>query len=299
MMKTNYLFIGMAILIMGACSNDKNESQLNDGRVAVSFIGEIMQSRASTNAWEANDCIGIYMLEHGTETVVDGATNCKYVTSVGDGKFTPAGAEQVIYFPLSEEEKVDFIAYYPQTDLTNNVYKVDVSDQKNPADIDLLRSDNATRMDKSTMAIDLEFFHRLSRLEVELIAGEGMSDVELAGMGITLSEQPVMADFNVLLNTLIVGQDFSTLTLNTATDGKTSSAIILPQEGANGRNLKLTLADGTLLIWPMEADRTFEQGKKTVFNITLKRTPLGTEVEVNATIRPWDTQGTVSGDLEI
>lgn len=200
---------------------------------------------------------------------------------------------------MNADKKVDFIAYYPQTDLTVHIYKVDVSDQKVPADIDLLRSDNATGKDKSTNTVDLKFFHRLSRVEVELTAGEGVSDAELAGMGITLSKQPVKADFDVLQNTLTAGQDLATLTLNTAADGKTASAIILPQEGASGRSLELTLTGGTVLTWPVEADRTFEQGKKTIFNITLKRTPVGTEVEVNATIQPWGTQGTVSGDLEI
>ncbi|MFS3007309.1 fimbrillin family protein [Bacteroides thetaiotaomicron] len=299
MMKTNYLFIGMAVLMMTACNNDENETQVNDGRVAVSFAGGITLTRATTDAWEANDGIGIYMLEHGTKTVAHGAANRKYVTTAGNGEFTPAGVEQTIYFPLNADEKVDFIAYYPQIDLTDDIYKVDVSDQKNPADIDLLRSDNATGKDKSTNTVDLNFFHRLSRVEVELTAGEGVSDAELAGMGITLSKQPVKADFNVLQNTLTAGQDLAPLTLNTAADGKTASAIILPQEGASGRSLELTLTGGTVLTWPVEADRTFEQGKKTIFNITLKRTPVGTEVEVNATIQPWGTQGTVSGDLEI
>ena len=281
----------MAALMIAACSNNENEPQVDDGRIAVSFAGEITLPRATTDTWEANDGIGIYMLEHGMKTVTDGATNRKYVTTAGDGKFTPAGTEQTIYFPLNADKKVDFIAYYPQTDLTVHIYKVDVSDQKVPADIDLLRSDNATGKDKSTNTVDLKFFHRLSRVEVELTAGEGM--------GITLSKQPVKADFDVLQNTLTAGQDLATLTLNTAADGKTASAIILPQEGASGRSLELTLTGGTVLTWPVEADRTFEQGKKTIFNITLKRTPVGTEVEVNATIQPWGTQGTVSGDLEI
>ena len=145
----------------------------------------------------------------------------------------------------------------------------------------------------------MKFFHRLSRVEVKLTAGEGVSDAELAGMSITLGKQPVEADFNVLQNTLSAGKNLATLTLNTAADGKTASAIILPQEGASGRSLKLTLAGGTALTWSVEASRTFEQGKKTVFNITLKRTPVGTDVVVNTTIQPWGTQGTVSGDLEI
>ena len=299
MMKTDYLFIGMATLMMAACSNDENVPQVNDGRVAVSFAGGITLTRATTDAWAVNDGIGIYMLEHGTTAVVDGAANRKYVTTAGDGKFTPAGVEQTIYFPLSADEKVDFVAYCPQTDLMGNIYKVNVSNQKPPAHIDLLRSDNATGKDKNTKTVDLKFLHRLSRVEVKLTAGEGVSDAELAGMSITLGKQPVEADFNVLQNTLSAGKNLATLTLNTAADGKTASAIILPQEGASGRSLKLTLTGGTVLTWSVEASRTFEQGKKTVFNITLKRTPVGTDVVVNTAIQPWGTQGTVSGDLEI
>ena len=96
MMKTNYLFIGKVVLMMTACSNDENETQVNDGRVAVSFAGGITLTRATTDAGEANDGIGIYMLEHGTKTVADGAANRKYVTTAGNGEFTPAGVEQSI-----------------------------------------------------------------------------------------------------------------------------------------------------------------------------------------------------------
>ena len=81
-------------------------------------------------------------------------------------------------------------------------------------------------------------------------------------MGITLGQQPVKADFNVLQNTLTAEQGLTSLTLNTAADGKTASAIILRQEGANGRNLKLTLTGGTVLTWPVEAERTSSKVRK-------------------------------------
>lgn len=53
MMKTNYLFIGMAALMIAACSNNENEPQVDDGRIAVSFAGEITLPRATTDTWEA------------------------------------------------------------------------------------------------------------------------------------------------------------------------------------------------------------------------------------------------------
>ncbi|MFS2803836.1 fimbrillin family protein [Phocaeicola vulgatus] len=49
MMKTNYLFIGMAALMIAACSNNENEPQVDDGRIAVSFAGEITLPRATTD----------------------------------------------------------------------------------------------------------------------------------------------------------------------------------------------------------------------------------------------------------
>ena len=51
MMKTNYLFIGMAALMIAACSNNENEPQVDDGRIAVSFAGEITLPRATTDTW--------------------------------------------------------------------------------------------------------------------------------------------------------------------------------------------------------------------------------------------------------
>lgn len=295
-----YLTLGLSTLLMtGACTDGTEELPVNDGRVAVSFSGGIVQTRVTTAGWEPNDAIGVYMLESGTLTVADNAVNRRHVTAAGDGRFTPDGEGQSIYFPADEADKVDFIAYYPRTELTDHVYKVDVSDQTNPAAIDLVYSNNATGHDKSTQTVSLIFRHRLSRVEVQLHAGEGMDETELEGVGVSLSNQPVTADFNVLHNTLDATDSRATLMLNPAKDSPTASAIILPQEGTEGRELAISLQDGTRYACMLEDSRTFEAGKKTVFRITLKRTSAGTEVEVDSTIQPWDTQDIVSDDIEI
>ena len=58
--------------------------------------------------------------------------------------------------------------------------------------------------------------------------------------------------------------------------------------------------DGTVESYPLESTRTFEQGKKTIFNITVKRIAVGTtEVEVTATIESWGLQGEVNDDIYI
>ena len=289
MTKKTYLFLAAAALTLASCSNDDDfADRPGDGRVAVNFSGGITLTRATGDAWDLNDGIGIYMVETGTQTVVDNAANRRYVTAAGDGRFSPASEDQTIYFPLDANNKVDFIAYYPQDALTGNTYAVDVTDQSAPSAIDLLWSNNATAQDKTVQTVDLEFYHRLSRVEV-------------AGTTVTLSNQPVKADFDVLQNTMATAADVADITLLTGTNGLSSSAIILPQEGIDGRTLHFAFPDGTVESYPLESTRTFEQGKKTIiFNITVKRIAVGTtEVEVTATIEPWDLQGTVDDDIDI
>lgn len=299
MTKRTYLFLAAAALTLASCSNDNDfANRPVDGRVAVNFSGGITLTRATGDAWDLND--GIYMVETGTQTVVDNAANRRYVTAAGDGSFSPASEGQTIYFPLDANNKVDFIAYYPQDALTGNTYAVDVTDQSTPSAIDLLWSNNATAQDKTVQTVDLKFYHRLSRVEVELKAGAGVSEAELAGTTVTLTSQPVKADFDVLQNTMATAADVADITLLTEANGLSSSAIILPQEGIDGRTLHFAFPDGTVESYPLESTRTFEQGKKTIFNITVKRIAVGTtEVEVTATIEPWDLQGEVNDDIDI
>ncbi len=113
MTKRTYLFLAAAAaLTLASCSNDDDfADRPGDGRVAVNFSGGITLTRATGDAWDLNDGIGIYMVETGTQNVVDNAANRRYVTAAGDGSFSPASEDQTIYFPLDANNKVDFIAY--------------------------------------------------------------------------------------------------------------------------------------------------------------------------------------------
>ena len=91
MTKRTYLFLAAAALALASCSNDDDfADRPGDGRVAVNFSGGITLTRATGDAWDLNDGIGIYMVETGTQTVVDNAANRRYVTAAGDGRFSPA-----------------------------------------------------------------------------------------------------------------------------------------------------------------------------------------------------------------
>lgn len=53
------------------------------------------------------------------------------------------------------------------------------------------------------------------------------------------------------------------------------------------------MKDNSIFTWNVETDRTFETGKKTVFNIRLARAG----IEVITSIQAWGIQGTVNGDI--
>lgn len=295
-MKTykNLLIIVTATLF-ASCGNDKDEPN----RIPADFTASIL-TRATLTEWETNDAIGIYMLNAGTTDITETSSNRHYTTVNANGKFTPASEDQTIYFPADKTQKVDFIAYYPHaTTLTGNVYKVDISTQTSPVSIDLMTarvvSTTDNPLDKDHTAVALTFEHRLSRVEVNVEAGDGFTDADLEELVITLSNQPLKADFELLTDKLTLGSETDAITLNTAANGQTASAIILPQGKLTGRTLTFTLQNNPTFIWDVETDHTFEAGKKTVFNIRLAYTG----IEVTTDIQKWDSQGTVDGDADI
>lgn len=299
-MKNSLLPLALTALLFVSCDNtDDNIPGTDDTRVPADITAGIT-TRATVSEWEPNDAIGVYMLNAATTDITEAAANRRYLTAAADGKFSPATADQTVYFPIDETQKVDFTAYYPYAaSLTGNVYQVDLSTQTTPAAIDLMTAKVASTaekpLDKNHRTVTFSFAHRLSRVEANITAGEGFTDADLNGLAITLSSQPLKADYAILTDQLTATDETGLLPLLTATDGKTASAIILPQTGQTGRALTFTMKNGAIFTWDVEADRTFQASKKTVFNITLSRAG----VEVTATIQPWGTQDTVDDDIEI
>lgn len=301
-MKNSLLPLALTALLFVSCDNtDDNIPGADDTRVPADITAGIT-TRATVSEWEADDAIGIYMLNAATTDITEAAANRRYLTAAADGKFSPATADQTVYFPIDETQKVDFTAYYPYAaPLTGNVYQVDLSTQTTPAAIDLMTAKVVSTaekpLDKNHRTVTFSFAHRLSRVEANITAGKdlGFTDADLNGLAITLSSQPLKADYAILTDQLTPAGETGLLPLLTANDGKTASAIILPQTGRTGRVLTFTMKSGAIFTWDVEDIRTFQAGKKTVFNITLSRAG----VEVTATIQPWGTQDTVNDDIEI
>lgn len=295
-------FVAASALLTG-CSNEENPTAGDagkDGRVALQ-INSGIQTRAAGKEWSVGDAIGIYMVKTGGQEISETASNRKY-TAQTDGEnsvFNPYADSDIIYFPV-DGSQVDFFLYYPYGNLSDNTYSIDVSNQTNLPAIDLMTA-KVIEKEKTVPAITPIFSHLLAKLELNIQAGEGLTDSDLDGLTVVITNQRTAGSYNVLTETMSLAdnQDGVGITMNTVADGTTSQAILLPTTEAGGinpiiagRQLVFTLAaTGESFKWAVPDGKQFAAGAKNIYNITMNRTPLG----LSATISDW-TPGNGSGE---
>ena len=223
-------------LSLSACNNEEITPN-PDARVALQVTSGI-QTRAYDDQWEKGDEIGIFGFTQG-DAPAQAHTNVRYVTTGGDGAFTPDGT--TIYLP-TDGSSLDFVAYYPHTtDLENGIYTVDVENQSDLSTIDLMAAGTQTA-DRSKNTVAFNFGHKLSKIVLTFKPGDGMALSELAGMKVQLTNQQPKATFDVTQpdGEVVVGTNTpATLTLNTDADGTSSEGIVLPSANFDGMTLHL------------------------------------------------------------
>lgn len=291
-----FIYTLLATVLLAGCSKDENGTeQPTDGRVALEATSGIrVNTRAYDKTWEAGDAIGIYMLDGDTPE----ASNRKYTTAdaAENGSFTAEG--QTIYFPVSETEKRDFVAYYPyrETLAEGNVYAIDVTDQTTQRNIDLMGAAKVTDKDKTAPKVAFTFTHKLVKLSITLKAdGVSLTDTQLAGTTAKITNQQTAATYNV-----VTGGDVS-VTAGTATDialhtaGLIAEGIVLPNASTEGMYLTFAVpALNQTFSWNIhsaEQSKQFVAGSKYLYTITIGKAGL----EVSSTVKDW-TEGNGSGE---
>lgn len=292
---------------MAGCSNDENlPTGENDNRVAIRVSSNIdvtdgaskPGTRAANDAWEANDAIGIFMLNGST---TDTYSNIAYTTADGNGTFAPQGT--TIYLPVDGSGR-DFVAYYPHQDgMTGSTYTVDLSDQSNQSAIDFMSSEkeNGTNstvkgITKSAPAVKFRFHHRLCKLSLSIKAGAGLTAADLSDLTITLGGQKTAGTFDVLTSGAVTatGDGNQSVTLKTAADGQASEAIVMPSDDFSGMVLTFATTNSGTYKWNVSSTSAtkFEAGKVYKFNIIINKTG----ISVTATIEDWDAGNGEDGE---
>lgn len=296
---SNLLYMGaLSTLALMSCTNNDDNSEWY-GSEGIVFTTAI-QSRVSGNTWNANDEVGIYMMNAGSGIEAATAQNKKYIAQT-NGTLTAAPSNG-IYLP--ESGNVDFIAYYPYTtSVSGNKLAVNVSDQSNPAAIDLIYS-NGTKGVAATTAttISLGFTHQLTKVTLNVTKDETIET--LNGLGVNIKGISTEGEFNLADGTLTAtaGTNNKDVAMYIDAQGTTATAtaIILPTAASTDQtSLNLTFnLNGQSFTHTISDASIFEKGTNVSFNAKLSINNGKPVVTVgNATISNWTEKP--GGDINV
>lgn len=299
--------LGCSVLtiLATACNSDEQLSAITDQTPAniSAGVGSSEKSgvtRATDAVWAANDHIGITMLEYPLPaqrsgqppvSVVQGYSNQDYLTSLGDGRFMPSSVDKIMYFPVNGSQ-VTFKAYYPYTSSlpANFVKAVDVVSQTDLASIDLMtavHTNNSNSKDQPN--VDLKFYHRLSKVIVNLDAD---APIDLTGCKLVLKGMKTQADYDLMGEKLSVKDD-SNADIQIPLKNNSGQGILLPRAVGEGVTFAVTTAAGGTYTATMASDLELKSGYKYTFNVKLRTTP----AVITATIEPWSEGTTKSMEV--
>lgn len=296
---SNLLYMGaLSTLALMSCTNNDDNSEWY-GSEGIVFTTAI-QSRVSGNTWNANDEVGIYMMNSGSGIEAATAQNKKYIAQT-NGTLTAASGNG-IYLP--ESGSVDFIAYYPYTtSVSGNKIAVNVSDQSKPAAIDLIYS-NGTKGIEATSAttVDLAFTHQLTKITLNVTKDATVET--LSGLGVTMKGISTEGEFNLADGTLTAtaGTNNKDVAMYIDAQGTTATAtaIILPTAASTDQtSLNLTFnLNGQSFTHTISDASIFEKGTNVSFNANLSINNGKPVVTVgNATINNWTEKP--GGDINV
>lgn len=299
--------IALALLTLAGCSDNETDSNNPDKRTAVNLTDVSISAtistsistpttRATDNAWQANDAIGLTLLEAGTTTPVDGKTVCKYVTATANGKFVPANPENTAYYPAQGEE-ADVFAFYPYRQIDADLLiPVSTADQTSLSRIDLMVADKSTGHSDTRPDVALNFRHKLVKLLITVDREASAADVDLSsGATLTLRGTATTAQWSLAEEKLIGSGTATDLLLpvawNATQQQLEATAIVLPTAADAGVTLIVSTGKKTFEA-TLPAEAALVEGTVNTLRVHLRQT----EAVISATVTDWTTGATI--DLE-
>lgn len=305
-----------ATMILAGCSNDENEPMDNwNGEIRLSS-GVTTQTRANTQATQIQEGETVYAWADKAPATPD---YIKAWTLTAGNSNDFAGNSQ--YYP-TDGSNLDFYALHGNfgTTFTENntvfptaaiVHSVEAdqsgTDMKNYAKSDLLYAVQKGVV-RSSSAVQLPFYHMLSKVEVALKSGDG--NPELTGATVTIEGTKLKADFTPGKDATMTSQpdragmiaingDNNTVTpikIRTVTTDNFDSnteygeAVVLPKQtiSQNTAFIQVELRNGAVFSYkiPDASGLTLESGKKYTYKITVKQSGLS----VSSTIEDWTSE---------
>lgn len=310
-----FMTMAAATMILAGCSNDENEPVDNwNGEIRLTS-GVTTQTRANTQATQIQNGEIVYAWADKVSSTPDyikawtlTAGNSNDFT--GNSQYYPTDGSNLDFYALhgnfKEATFEESTTVFPASAIVHSV-EADQSgtDMKAYAKSDLLYAVQKN-VARSSSAVQLPFYHMLSKVEVALKSGDGNPD--LTDATVTIVGTKLKADFTPNKSATVTDQsaraamiaitrndnDPSPITIQTAiTDNLESNtnygeAVVLPNQtiAENTAFIQVKLSNNAVFTYKIPAGEplTLESGKKYTYKITVNQSGLS----VTSTINDWE-----------
>ena len=312
-----------ATMILAGCSNDENEVADNwNGEIRLTS-GVTVQTRSNTQATQIQEGETVYVWADKASSTADYIKAWK-LTAGSSNDFTRTSQ----YYP-TDGSNLDFYALhgnFASNAFTENTTEFPATAIVHSVEADQSGTEAYTKSDllyavqknvpRSSNAVELSFYHMLSKVEVALKSGNGKPN--LTGAAVTIVGTKLKADFTPDKSATMTDQSAragmitipgdnndaapikirTVTTDNLDTNSEYGEAVVLPKQtiSQNTPFIQVTLANKAVFSYkiPDAGGLTLESGKKYTYKITVNQTGL----TVTSKIENW-TSEEKTGDAEM
>jgi hypothetical protein len=285
-MKKHLLTIAGCLCLLACSSGGESEDlpAVQPTQLPIN-IGVNISTRATDSAFEANDRVGVYVVNYQNDSPGTLAASGNHVTNEA---FTYSGSSwgssNQLYWK-DQTTKADFYAYYPYSQSVPNVssyavsVKADQSTETNYKASDILWGKKAG-VSPTSSAVQLNLSHVMSNILIYLKAGKGYTDSDMSGAVVTIVGLKNNATLNMATGAVTATGAAADIKPK-AEDGYLR-ALVVPQSVSNAALIKVTLNDYT---YTLTQTVTFEQNKQVKCTLTVDKIEEG----LNIGISGWET----------
>ena len=310
-MKKLLFFAAVASVMLTACSSENEEAKVTDSsplRLSTQNITGLTRAGQSVqlSQFANGQNVGIFLVEDNAGTPVTSGTNvttyAQPLTYVANGsgaltnvQYWPTDGNGLYIWGVYPLAAATTAAAYNATNVSFSV----AADQS--ADANYMASDLMTGaptasnpVARQTSAVGLTFTHLLTKIDVNLTAGDGFAASDINNAVVSILNTKPTTTFGVQSTT--VGEASGTAAPIVAGTGAATSAIIVPQTVAASANFIQVAVGGGNYIYKLTADKTFAAKTKYTYSITVNKTGL---ILTSTTVTDWLEGGSTSGTAEL
>lgn len=285
-MKKFFLFTVMMLPLFAACNKPDPEPSPEPEPDPIPVekqelsIGLTRTSGAADSDFLRNDKVGLYVVNYKGSQPGSFLSEGNHVDNMGFTYLGMWSPDQPIYW-ADQETKADFYCYYPYSADIENVENhlfgtaVDQStlESYRASDFLLGKVEGAT---PSADPVTIKLDHKMSRLVVSLVAGNGYSAADMESAEVTICSIKTGAKINLATGQVEASGSVEEVIPYAENGG--FCAYLVPQTVTDADFVKIVLGDRTYVL---NQSLTLESGKQHKCTITVARTDQGINIGVS------------------